>query len=464
VARPENFADEYKIWSYLDFGDLCRWLFLLSRPDHKRARDTNYNLMLSEELQLDAFAFGSSPPNIVLTLGLFWALDDLVTRIVCLQGFAPALHEEISIEANFVANETLAIDNDLEISPVVRFFDYAPLQRSGTVQTTVLSRFFTAVPLTAERKALAQILLRIGLLWVILHEESHHVLGHLRYRRGMPGADQDSAIHEGADGDLTGLANFSKVCEWQADRDATRGVLDVVIRPAVIAELPVRFRSPKSLLRLVMVAIGCVVLLFDRARLIRRSMGSDEHGSSHPTERTRFLAAMVHVRGQNEHWEAAGRLRGLTSDDVDAALLGATRDLAVANRPASRELWPLPAGWEPPARSTTHGTAPDVLHVPDWDEAADDPFADLMLHERDDAHLGPMLAVLSGFPDPAGGSRHEELLRAVHATVRQQVPELSWENFIALYKKWTDELAAIVAANDSQVWDLLARYRDDRWL
>lgn len=462
--NPARFADEYKMWSYLDFGDLCRWLFLISRPDHKRARDTNYNLVLSEELQLDAFAFGSRPPNIVLTLGLFWALDDLVTRLVCLQGFAPAPNEEIPLEASFVVNETLVVDNDLEISPVARFFDYAPRQRAETVQMTVLSRFYTAVPLTAERKALAQILLRIGLLWVLLHEESHHVLGHLRYRRGMLGADQDSAIHDGADDQLTGMANISKVFEWQADRDATRGVLDVVIRSAVVDELPIRFRSPQSLLRLVMVAIGCVILLFDRTRLLRRAMDAGEHGSTHPTERTRFLAATVHARGQNEHWEATGRPGGLTPDDIAAALIGATRDLAVANRPAPRELWPLPAGWQPPVRSATHGAAPDVLHVTDWNEAAADPFSDLMLHERDDAHLGPMLAALSVFPDPAGGSRHEELLRKFHATVRQQVPDLSWKSFIALYKKWTDELAAIVEANDSQVWDLLARYRDDRWL
>jgi hypothetical protein len=279
----------------------------------------------------------------------------------------------------------------------------------------------------------------------------------------MLGASGDGGIRDGDDDPLPAMANVSKVCEWQADRDATRGLLDVVIRPAVMAELPARFRTPQSLLRLVTAAIGCVILLFDRARLLRRAMNAGEHGSTHPTERTRFLAAAVNTRGQNEYWAATGRPMRLTSDDVDAALIGATRDLAVANRPAPREIWPLPAGWQPPASSQAIGTAPDVLDVRDWDEAAVDPFADLMLHEPADAHLGPLLVALPFFPDPAGGPRHEELLRVVHATLRERLPDMGWESFVALYTKWVAELGAIVESNDSRVWDLFAGYRDDRW-
>jgi len=458
----DGFSDNYAVASYLDFGDICRWLFLISRPDHKRAHDTHFNLALSDSVQLDAYASPGRLPTIALTLGLFWALDDLVSRLVCLEGFAPAPNEEIAIEANFVEGDTFVVGNDLEVSPAARFSDYAPRRRAGPVRVTALSRFFTAIPLSAERKAVAQLIVRVGLLWVLLHEEAHHVLGHISYQQGMLGANQDSTIHDAADDQIAGDANFSKVCEWQADRDATRGVLDVVIRPAVVDDLPARFRSPQSLMRLVMVAVGCVILLFDRARLLRRALNTTEHGSTHPTERTRYLAAAVHVHRQNEHWQASGRPLWLAPDDIDAALIGATRDLAVANRPAPGELWPLPAGWQPPARHDR--PAADVLHVPDWNEAAADPFTDLMLHESDDAHLGPFLVGLPGFPDPADGPGHERVLRIVHASLGAQGPDLSWQSFLALYAKWTGELRTIVEANDSHVWDLLARYRDERWL
>jgi hypothetical protein len=457
-----GFSESYAVASYLDFGDICRWLFLISRPDHKRARDTHISLVLSESPTFDAHASPGQPPVISLTLGLFWALDDLVSRLVCLEGFAPGPTQEIAVEATFVEGESFVIDNDLGVSPAIRFYNYAPHQRAGAVEVAALARFFTAVPLSKERQALAQLMVRVGLLWVLLHEESHHVLGHISYRQDMLGASQDSTIHDAADDQITGQANFSKVCEWQSDRDATRGVLDVVIRPAVVDELPPRFRSPRLLLRLVMVAIGCVILLFDRARLLRRALNTTEHGSTHPTERTRYLAAAVHARGQNEHWQATGRPLWLPSDDIDAALIGATRDLAVANRPAAGELWPLPAGWKPPTRHDR--TAADVLHMPDWNEATTDPFADLMLHESDDAHLGPILIALRSFPDAAGDPRHENLLRTLHAGLAEQAPELSWESFRALYTKWVGELSAIIDFNDSQVWDLLARYRDDRWV
>jgi hypothetical protein len=458
----DGFSDDYAVASYLDFGDTCRWLFLISRPDHKRAYDTHFNLALSDSLQLDAYASPGRLPTISLTLGLFWALDDLVSRLVCLEGFAPAPNKEIAVEASFVEGDSFVVGNDLEISPAARFSDYAPRQRADAVRVTALSRFFTAVPLSAERKAVAQLMVRVGLLWVLLHEEAHHVLGHISYRQGVLGAHLDRTIHDAADDQITGDANISKVCEWQADRDATRGVLDVVIRPAVVNELPPRFRSPQLLLRFIMVAIGCVILLFDRARLLRRALNTTDRASTHPTERTRYLAAAVHVRSQNERWQASGRPLWLAPDDIDAALIGATRDLAVANRPAPGELWPLPAGWQPPARH--HRTAADVLHIPDWDEAAADPFADLMLHESDDAHLGPILVTLPGFPDPAGGPRHEGLLRKIHGVLTEQMPDLNWQSFLALYSKWTGELRAIVENNNSHAWDLLARYRDDRWV
>jgi hypothetical protein len=461
----DDFGDAYAEASRLDFLAICRQLFAVSRPDRRRSGDTEYDVVVSDAAELDAYAAlgAADTSRILVSLGLFWALDDVVTRLVCLTGFAATDPEQIvPLEAAAVDSESFVVNNDLEISPRARFYDYAATFRQDTGRGTALSRFYTVIPLNSERKALAQLLLRLGLLWVILHEESHHILGHVRYFREAQGMTaQEYALHEVAEHEMPAGANLSKVAEWQADRSATRGVMDVVMRPSVVNELPGSFASPPWLLRLALVAIGCVITLFDRARLIARAQGAGADPGSHPSERTRLLAAAIHARGQNDRHAAIDGNIWVGPLDTDSALFNAARDLAVANRPGAREMWPLAWDWEPPTGSTM--AVWGVLHIPDWNQVRVDPFADVMLHDEVDAYLGCMLLGMDWTPNPFGKAAEEDLLRGMYGNIRSIFPDLSYETFVRRYASWVREMAAIVDAHDEWVWDLLSGYRDDRW-
>lgn len=463
-----DFGDAYIVASRVDFTDIWKSLFSHSRPNDLTAQDLAFRGILTDNPQLDAYATiaPDSTAEIVLSEGLFWALEDLVTRLVCLDGFAGDPDDERRLEAEFVRSESFIVDNDFQISPEIRYFDYHFRMRRKTGRDTALSCFYTVFPLTSERKALAQLILRIGILWVMLHEESHHALGHLRYNRDALGvASRRYTLNETARTEAVPQGNVSKVFEWQADREATRGVVDVVMRQAVLDQLPSRYRSPAWLFRFAVVAMGCVIMLFDRARLFQKARGIIDDVGSHPTERTRLLSASYHALERNISQVRDGPELRLTRSDAHSAVHGAVGDIAIANRPGARELWPFPANWRPNPNSVRSSEFEDVLHLRDggWDEGPFDPFENVTLHINADALVGSFLMSTEGVLDPFGKPGEDEILHEVYNFVLRHAPpdapEFSYDTFVNIFRSWVTEFSSIMRDHNSRVWDLLDGYR-----
>jgi hypothetical protein len=289
-------------------------------------------------------------------------------------------------------------------------------------------------------------------------------MGHLLYKRDALGiTSRGFTLNETAGTQAIPGQDVSKVFEWQADREATRAVVDVVMRPAVLDELPAPYRSPAWLLRFVMVAIGCVITLFDRARLIQRAKGESDVVNSHPTDRTRFLAASIIAQERNRSPVSGGAELRLTSSDAHWAMYGAVIDIAIANRPGARELWPFPVNWRPNPDSMRDSDVEGILHFRDWSEGPFDPFENVMLHTDADAYVGSLLFHMGAVIDPFGTPGEDAFLNEAHKIALRQVPQLSYGAFVNIFRGWVTEISGIVQSHDSWVWDLLAKYRDARW-
>ena len=465
--QADSFVAAYANASRGDFRAICTSLFDVSRPDHDRSADSNFQIVISDSPIFDAYATigANGVRKIVLTMGLFWALEDVVTRLACIENFPSNVEpkETPPLEVSFSSDEAFVVNNNLQISPSVRFYDYSQVSKQEDGVNTAMSAFFTAVPLTDNRRALAHIMLHVGLLWIMLHEESHHILGHAQYLKDTAPASaaaEEQILSDSTDNSAIRGRYMGKVLEWQADREATRGVLDVLIRPYVLEELPDEYASVAWLQRLVTVAVGCVITLFDRVRLISRARGVDAEHSTHPTDRTRFLALIHTIRERNSYWQQNGRPMWLSNDEVRLSAFRATRDLAIANRPAPKEWWPIPADWEPPAGSGS--PIGGVIKVSDWKSATVDPFGDVLLHDELDARLAGAL-VAGPSAQPFGAPNEDMLLRQMYEILDAREYEAEFEKFVARLRKWVHELGTLVAEHNEWVWDELARYRSQWW-
>ncbi|WP_157253580.1 hypothetical protein [Nonomuraea typhae] len=447
-AEWSNLIREYTAASQVDFQAICQSMFALSRPvpaiDAGSA--VSYQLLSTNQVEAYTDMASDGEARISMSQGLFLALEDVLSRLVSLEGFADGPSENGRVRAVPLSRESLVVGNDEQVRPTLRYMDYDPLLIAGDVdgRDTALSGFFTAIPVSEERVHLAQLMLRISLLWVMLHEESHHLLGHLHWVDDRLGIAGDEIRIDEIGPPVTGVPHLmSKVLEWQADRDATRGVIDVVMRNSVLNELPQRFRSAQWLLRFILTAIGCTIAIFDKARIIHRSSGV------HPSPRTRLLAAAATLQGYVPSPRLGAAELSLPPTSVREVSAAALTDIALVCTVVPDETVTVYSADVPEFR-------PD--HLLEWMLATDN---DLVA-----ADLAVRLIGL-GVPDLKEFGR--ELIPGIVENLNRELTSGPSEKEFRTavrprsiedaYHAWVAELPALVSAHDEYVWNLLAPYR-----
>ena len=208
-----------------------------------------------------------------LSMGLFWGLDDLCAGIAC----EPKFFQQVA--PTKPDDEYYATTAPPFFRADVRYCSYAPTLQSNAENIhltgaphTALTLYFRSIPVSLSRVELSQILMRVQLLWVMMHEMAHHACGHLKYYRdALDLTDHVLQLDEVGE---SRAPMPDKTFELMADRFATHAVLQIMTDPIVRYYLPPRFRPPLNMIYIVTLAIGFVVMVFDRARKAFGGMGS----------------------------------------------------------------------------------------------------------------------------------------------------------------------------------------------
>lgn len=177
----------------------------------------------------------SDDVEISMSLGTILALQDIALSAGCLNSFMNARTVEDGLGGHWPGGQQI---NPPEfIAPRRRFKDYRP--QMGTIDDATLDRIKNAginplgengrpwigwctraFPMDLERLSIAAYILHYSVYFMFIHEESHFLNGHFYYL-------MDKSNSLSADE----LARVKRGFEHQADRDASRGMVDVFFRP-----------------------------------------------------------------------------------------------------------------------------------------------------------------------------------------------------------------------------------------
>jgi hypothetical protein len=199
-----------------------------------------------------------------------------------------------------------------------RYHDYSFLRRTTTFPLA------HRTPVDESRHDLALYLMTAGFHWILYHEESHYLGGHLAFQMQMHARE---AIEEVAldDSNLEEREDI-RALESHADERAHIQVFRIYGTDPGVHSHPIELcRESKEGLRLSIVAIGCVLLLFHANEQSVRG--------KHPASLTRLLDAFTLlftllerrdpvICEHDTSWLTADATRELFSD--------ATRDLTIA--------------------------------------------------------------------------------------------------------------------------------------
>jgi hypothetical protein len=158
--------------------------------------------------------------------------------------------------------------------------------------TTICIRSFSVFPLDEERAALFKLMSLIGISWIYLHEETHYWRGHCHY---LSQTDIKSNLLSEINNRQIGEShNLYKALEWEADRGATNGIIDVFFSEQYLRLLPNSYQEKGYLwlLRLILLSIGAVQLNLFKIQEIK---GSTDF---YPSATSRFIAVLYQGLGR----------------------------------------------------------------------------------------------------------------------------------------------------------------------
>jgi hypothetical protein len=302
-----------------------------------------------------------------------------------------------------------------------------------------LSRYYSGVPFENEgRCRLAYLMVEIALAWIIMHEEGHYCEGHLLYLREL-GRDgrNDFRLNETRDRyDSIDEEHMRKVMEWQADRAATWGVVDVFYRPELFKILPPYAQQEPShwLTRVLLASIGAAILLLQKAQAINGA------SSAYPSPRTRLVAMLdaafariAKVKAKGLTKAASGDSQPTFDDPIDI-IPSTLEELSTAASIINNE--GAYAGRNAAGTPQVDSTGP--LGLLDSDLEAYD-LASLILHSR-------LPWWLKGVVDFKIGPTGQQ--RIVPRQTRKR-----------LHKEWLAELEMIVALHNARFYRLFRKYK-----
>ena len=231
--------------------------------------------------------------EIGISLGMFMALTDLSMRLACNSQFfsfgaATSAGADSEWGRLWGGCECIWTRMTAGRGPKLRFNDYH--QVSVDDDMGYLSGYIEGIPCDGERISMACFLTS----WILLHEEGHYCSGHFHYLGHHLGADGMGLGETGKQRFAPQEVPYRTVFEWQADRGATRGVVDVFFQSAFLAIVPsyVKEDREKWLLRLIFVGIGLVIQMLQKSQVIS---GAESY---YPTLRTRLIGASISLMGR----------------------------------------------------------------------------------------------------------------------------------------------------------------------
>ena len=215
-------------------------------------------------------------------------------------------------------------------APKVRYFNYLPNEqfvpdaRAIALRDYVhgsprehlwgspswIGRYVKKMPTDKTRLKLAIAMVDIGLLWILLHEEAHFRLGHLHLSGEVKGI-RGEVRHQPSSrlSDLFDPVRANHVFEWQADRHATDGIIDILtFEPAYRDLLPDHIKNSWVwILRFAIASIGVVMSAIDVGRF---HFGSSKY---YPPPSVRFCAV-----ARSAHWRVINNLDYLPPADPNS--------------------------------------------------------------------------------------------------------------------------------------------------
>jgi hypothetical protein len=351
----------YRDASIKDFANIATYLFWSAQRRHIIENPSlNYALtrrvFLESDPVLDAYAEmipKESCVKTVISTGLFFSFDDLFLRLSCSSDFFTI--DVIDGVKLWNGCECLWTYAGSAIKPKLRFYEYEWIPKRSEIawgngcEGTWLYAYVGAYPFDSERRRLSDFLMQVSISWILLHEEAHHLEGHLNFiARHLPSQDAQCLMDEIAEVECgSDSANLSKLFEWQADSYATCAIVDLFFSKQNLALLPSYCAEKRHvwLFRLLLVAIGSVILNFQNARA---NVGGSQANrrASHPLPRTRLLTCFFAALGEihSEKWSILREVvdldedvSELLSEFLGGSLGGALEDLNTCSEILCRE-------------------------------------------------------------------------------------------------------------------------------
>ena len=252
TTERENFLATWK----KELFKIKGWESHVGGRDFKYTLDKN-NLSLSASASLQD---NESPVEFTISLGVYLALDDIFCTMCSYNDFF-----QDTWEGGPIAN----ISHEFE----TRYLDYGFLKEMNDNERSESLNY--RVPLDLDRLKLAGMLRDIAYGWIILHEESHYLMGHLHYLNSQlslnGGANSMGILRDGMGILSTTITNkFVQVLEFQADSSATDLIIDIWLRKENFDKIPYASqRNLNGLFKIIITAIGGVCLLFHKSNIIQ---------------------------------------------------------------------------------------------------------------------------------------------------------------------------------------------------
>lgn len=269
TADPEN---DPQHWVSLFRGFVDEWRdSIYSDPPFARVRKQMRLDVLETAWHVDAsvahrtwfLGFGDRcVPHYKITVGAIIGFYDLFMTLCCRADFFPD-----------VAGATAGGQDQPHPS---RYKDYAFLLESGRIPLA------HRVPDDPVRHALGLYLMTAAFHWLLYHEESHFLAGHLMFMQRMH-AQADIAEAPRAAADPERAADLRALESHADERAHLQTVRIYANEPGLWSHPAESLQSPAQGVRVALVALGSVLLLFHANR-----PGGD---SSHPLPMTRLLDA-----------------------------------------------------------------------------------------------------------------------------------------------------------------------------
>lgn len=280
------------------------------------------NFACSKLLVVRALAELNSPSEAVfcVSLGMFFSLEDLLFRLVCNQDFFAYTTKG----EGYPGCICLWLSNG-SVHPQTRFYDYHHQQTKIAAigsPCAWLTGFFSAIPSDNERYALALMMHSIAGSWVLLHERQHFWEGHLHLQSELEIRHGQKVFTSSTP---TVTQAMRRAFEWQADRNATKKIIDYFVNPDALLMLPTYCKqNPAWFLRLLIVSMGSVLLLFHKATSINGSK------SEYPSPQSRIFNM---VRMTTARWKENEGVHGmsLSLEEILDTSYWALHDLNVAS-------------------------------------------------------------------------------------------------------------------------------------